>query len=165
MKGRRASVSDSPTGRVDSFDAGTGDRVRVLLVGADPDDARRTRAAFETVSTETAIDVVADGEEALEFLQHRIAESSPVPDLVLLDLSTGTDGLEFLEAVRNDSTLGHVPVLVLVNPEATADVRESYERAANACLAKPSDPDAFETIATAIENFWFWRASLPSIRS
>lgn len=137
-------------------------RTRVLLIENDPDDVRRTRAAFEAVSTETEIEVRTDGEAALEYLEGCIEDSTLAPDLVLLTLELpDVDGFEFLETIRDDEALVQIPMLVLTDSEATADVNESYERAANAFLTKPSDPDEFETIAGAIERFWFQRVSLP----
>ncbi|MFC4437350.1 MULTISPECIES: response regulator [Natrialbaceae] len=148
------------------YDAAAEDRVRMLLVESDSDDAQLVCEAFGAVSTETTIDVVPDGEAALEFLEQRVDETDPVPDLVLLNLELpGMDGFEFLEAVRADGELAHLPVLVLTNSNASEDVNESYDRAANAYLTKPSDPAAFERIASAIERFWFERASLPPISS
>ncbi|WP_306057724.1 response regulator [Natronococcus wangiae] len=164
MESRYISIPRSSALERNRYDAAAEDRVRVLLVENDSDDAQLIREAFEGGSTETTVDVVADGEEAFEFLQQRLDESSPVPDLVLLNLDLpGMGGFELLEAIREDGELVHLPVLVLTNSDATEDVHESYDRAANAYLTKPSDPAAFETIATAIERFWFERASLPPI--
>lgn len=68
------------------YDAAAEDRVRVLLVESDSDDAQLVCEAFGAISTETTIDVVTDGEAALEFLRQRVDEADPVPDLVLLNL-------------------------------------------------------------------------------
>lgn len=166
MKGQYVSTSRSPVIEEYRYDAAAEDRVRVLLVESEPDDAQLVCEAFGDVSTETAVDVATDGEEALEFLEQCVEEVNPVPDLVLLNLELpGIDGFEVLESIREDDELVHLPVLVLTNSNATDDVNESYDRAANAYLTKPSDPAAFETIANAIERFWFERASLPPICS
>jgi CheY-like chemotaxis protein len=126
---------------------------------------RHVREAFDDVPTETMIEVAEDGETALEFLRTRLEETVPVLDLVLLDLDLpNVDGFEFLDTVRETDGLVHIPVLVLTDSARTDDVHESYNRAANAYLSKPSDPDAFEMIANAIERFWFRRVSLPPTR-
>ncbi|TYL40665.1 response regulator [Natronococcus pandeyae] len=165
MKGQYVSPSGSSALGEHRYTSATEDRVRVLLVESDPDDAQLVCEAFGDVSTETAVDVATDGEEALEFLEQR-DEATPVPDLVLLNLELpGMGGLEVLESIRGDGELVHLPVLVLTDSNAIDDVNESYDRAANAYLTKPSDPAAFETIANAIERFWFERASLPPIHS
>ncbi|MDG5759623.1 response regulator [Natronococcus sp. A-GB1] len=162
MESKQFSTPDvSALGR-SQYEAGSEDRVRLLLIENDPEDARRAREAFETVTTDTEIEVATDGSAALELLCDRVEESEPIPDLVLLALDLPeVDGFEFLETVRDDEDLVQLPVLVLAESSASSDVNDSYERAANAYLAKPSDPDEFETVAGAIERFWFRRVSLP----
>ncbi|AGB37271.1 response regulator [Natronococcus occultus] len=162
MESKQFSARESTALERSTADVDSENRTRVLLIENDSDDARRTREAFEAISTETEIDVRANGEAALEYLEERIEDSTLAPDLVLLTLELpDLDGFELLETIRNDETLVQLPVLVLTDSEATADVNESYKRAANAFLAKPSDPDEFETIVGAIERFWFQRVSLP----
>jgi CheY-like chemotaxis protein len=144
------------------YESAGDDRACVLLVESDPEDVRHICGAFEGVSTETSVEVAEDGEAALEFLRTRLEEAAPLPGLVLLDLDLPhADGFDFLDAVRDNDKLVHIPVLVLTDSNDTEDVHESYNRAANAYLSKPTDPDAFETIANAIERFWFRRVSLP----
>lgn len=162
MKTQQFSSSRSSTLEGHQRDAAPEGRARVLLVENDPTDAEHIRNAFEDVPTETSIEVVQDGDEAFAYLRTRLEESEPVPDLVLLDLDLPTmNGFEFLEAIRDDEELVHLPVLVLTNSSSTNDVHESYNRAANAYLSKPNNPNAFGRIASAIERFWFQRASLP----
>lgn len=162
MESKQLSTSDASALGRSQYEAGSENRARVLLIENDPEDARRAREAFETVATETEIEVATDGSAALEFLRERVEESERVPDLVLLALDLPeVDGFEFLETVRGDEDLVQLPVLVLTESSASDDVHDSYERAANAYLAKPSDADEFETVAGAIERFWFRRVSLP----
>lgn len=166
MKSRQAPTLRAATTGGNSSETAADARARVLFVENDPDDAQLVRDAFDAVPTETTVDVVADGAGALEFLQQRTGGSAPVPDLVLLDIELPEeDGFEVLERIRNDQSLVHIPVLVLASPDATSDVHESYERAANAHLTKPTDSDGFEAMASAIEKFWFERVSLPSVHA
>ncbi|MFU8868699.1 response regulator [Natronococcus sp.] len=162
MESKQYSTPDASTLGRSQYETGTEQRSRLLLIENDPDDARRAREAFETVATETEIEVATDGAAALEFLRERVEESERIPDLVLLALDLPeVDGFEFLENVRDDADLVQLPVLVLSDSSASSDVHESYERAANAYLSKPSDPDEFETVASAIDRFWLRRVSLP----
>ncbi|WP_247000115.1 response regulator [Halosolutus gelatinilyticus] len=143
------------------------DEVHVLLVEDNPGDVRLTQEAFAAVPTETTIHVATDGDEALEFLTERHANpSTAVPDLVLLDLNLPRmDGFEFLEAIQGEPAVATIPIIVLTSSEATEDVRESYAKCANAYLTKPTDPDAFVSIASAVERFWFDEAALPPVPS
>jgi CheY-like chemotaxis protein len=159
---KQMSSADSSVLEGHQHDAASEGHARVLLVESDPTDAERIQGAFENVPTDTTIEIVKDGDEAFEYLQACLEGIEPVPDLVLLDLDLPTmNGFELLEAIRDDDQLVHLPVLVLTNSSSTNDVHESYNRAANAYLSKPSNPNAFSRIASAIERFWFQRASLP----
>lgn len=141
--------------------------IDILLVEDNPGDVRLTREAFSEVSTDTTLHAVSDGDKALKFLAQRTGESSPPsPDLVLLDLNLPRmGGLEFLETIQDDPDIPNLPVLVLTSSEAAEDVRESYQKSANAYLTKPTDPDEFVSIAQAVENFWFNRVALPPVYS
>ncbi|SIR83101.1 response regulator [Natronorubrum thiooxidans] len=141
--------------------------IELLLVEDNPGDARLTQDAFEQLSMETTIHVATDGTDALEFLSTRHDhETESVPDLILLDLNLPRmGGLEFLEAIRDDSSFASLPVLVVTSSTATEDILESYELAANAYLIKPTDPDEYAAMVDAIAAFWFRHAALPPITS
>ncbi|WP_049920318.1 response regulator [Halobiforma nitratireducens] len=138
--------------------------VEVLLVEDNPGDVRLIQEAFKELSMDVSLASVPDGDEGLEFLTDRAAdESATLPDVVLLDLNLPrTDGFEFLELVRSNPDLTCVPILVLTSSEAKDDVLESYERAANAYLTKPTDPDEYASMVAAVGEFWFEQAALPT---
>ena len=143
------------------------DPVDILLVEDNPGDVRLTEEAFSEIATETTITVATDGTEALDSLSAQFVDTaSSLPDLVLLDLNLPRmGGFEFLETVKNDPDFANIPVIVLTGSGAIEDVRESYQKSANAYLTKPTDPDHFVSIARAVENFWFKQAALPPICS
>lgn len=136
----------------------------VLLVEDDPEDGQLIRTAFEDLAIEVTVTVTTDGDDGLDVLSKRLEDSTAtVPDLVLLDLElTRRSGLEFLETIKDDATFVRVPVIVLADSDAPADIRESYELAANAYLTKPTDADEFTTMVETVAEFWFEQVLLPS---
>ncbi|APW99518.1 response regulator [Halobiforma lacisalsi AJ5] len=144
---------------------GNGERVEILLVEDNPGDVRLIEEAFKELSITVTLEAVSDGDEGLDFLYERVEDAAAsVPDFVLLDLNLPRmDGFEFLEAVRDDSDLARVPVLVLTSSEASDDVLESYELSANAYLTKPTDPGEYASMVQSVAEFWFKRAALPTL--
>ena len=139
--------------------------IDVLLVEDNPGDVRLTREAFETTDAETRLHVVRDGDAAVERLTRRDGDDPAAsPDLALIDLNLpGRGGCEVLEAIRDDSELDRLPVIMLTGSEESDDVAQCYDADANAYLSKPSDPDEFIGLIAALEGFWFEQVHLPSV--
>ncbi|MEY7850340.1 response regulator [Natrarchaeobius sp. A-rgal3] len=135
--------------------------VDILLVEDNPGDVRLTLEAFESTDSEIEFHTVTDGEAAAEYVA-RDDELDIHPDIILLDLNLPrVDGFTFLEHLKRDLDFPPPPVLVLSSSETESDIRESYERAANAYLTKPQSPDEFDSMAQAIEDFWIESAQHP----
>ena len=70
------------------------------------------------------MDVVGDGEEALEFLRGTGRHAgAPKPDMVILDLNLPRkDGREVLAEVKSDPVLKHLPVIVMTTPAIRSSI-------------------------------------------
>lgn len=139
----------------------------ILLVDDDEGDQELTRRALthETISAELRI--VSDGEEATDYLfrrgQYQNPESSPVPDLILLDLNMPKkNGREVLEELRKDNRLSRVPVVVLTTSEQEADILRSYDLGCNSYIQKPVDIDQFTKAVRRLGRYWFEVVTLPN---
>ena len=116
----------------------------VLLAEDDPDDQELTRRAFEEGTLKTDLRIVDNGEEALDYLKHRgryaDPESSPRPDLILLDLNLPKlDGWEVLKLIDNDPELRDISVAVLTVSKAEEDMVRSYHFGSISFISKPMD--------------------------
>jgi len=77
-----------------------------------------------------------DGVEALDQLRKHN------PDMVITDLNMpNMDGLEFIEAARNDPAGTSLPILLLTTETAQALKDRAREVRATGWLTKPFDPD------------------------
>lgn len=130
--------------------------VRILLIEDNYGDVLLTKHAFAKAKMANEITVARDGEEAMAMLRHEGAHATmPLPDLVLLDLNLPKmDGKEVLAAIKGDSALRALPVIILSSSRAEQDVAKSYDLNANSYLIKPIDLDSFYTVVQAIESFW-----------
>ena len=133
------------------------EKPRILLVEDNPGDIRLTQEAFKESSLDIQMDVVTDGEMALDFLfkKGRYADATK-PDVVLLDLNLPKkNGIEVLKEVKADETLKRIPVIVLTTSDADHDISKAYGLHANCYILKPVDFDDFAKVIRLIESFWF----------
>lgn len=137
--------------------------VEILLVEDNEADIRLTQEGLKEAKIRNNLNIVRDGEEAMDFL-NKAGNYSKVatPDLILMDLNLPKkDGREVLEEIKNDEKLTHIPVVVLTTSEAEKDIVKSYKLHANCYVAKPMGMDQFVEVIKAIENFWFSIVKLP----
>ena len=135
------------------------------ILGVDDDDADALMIEEALGSTElrTSVNRVADGREALDYLNRAGPYVSAVrPDLILLDLNMPRmDGRETLAAIKNDDRLKAIPVVILTTSGAAPDIASSYQHRANAYVTKPFSLDDFESTVRQIDRFYREVARLP----
>jgi CheY-like chemotaxis protein len=137
--------------------------VDVLLVEDDPGDILMTREAFQHYKIRNQLNVVTDGEQALDYL-HQAGEFAGAarPGLVLLDLNLPRrDGLEVLAELKQDPVLRVIPVVILTTSQAEEDILRSYSLHANAYISKPVDFERFIEVIRQIDNFFITVVKLP----
>ncbi|MEU7927014.1 response regulator [Micromonospora sp. NPDC049801] len=130
--------------------------VRILVVDDDPGDVLMIEEALADSDVEKIIDVVSDGEEAMEFLRAEGRHSGARrPDVILLDLNMPRmDGRQVLGAVKQDEDLRTIPIVVLTTSNADTDIVGSYTLQANAYVTKPIDLDDFNDVVRRIDEFF-----------
>jgi CheY-like chemotaxis protein len=130
----------------------------ILLVEDSAPDAMLIRQALREAGVEGDVEVVSDGEQALDRLRRGKA-----PDLMLLDLNLPRkDGREVLAEMKCDDDLCQIPVIVLTTSSAPHDVAFAYRHCANSYIRKPLGLDRLVETARAIGDFWFRTATLPN---
>ncbi|MCX4472849.1 Response regulator rcp1 [Micromonospora sp. MW-13] len=130
--------------------------VRILVVDDDPGDVLMIEEALVDSDVDKVIDVVGDGQEAMEFLRRegRHTEARR-PDVILLDLNMPRmDGRQVLGEVKQDDDLRTIPIVVLTTSNADTDIVGSYTLQANAYVTKPIDLDDFNDVVRRIDEFF-----------
>jgi two-component system, response regulator len=135
------------------------DEVEILLVDDDSNDVRLTLRALEKENLKNWIEVVRDGEEALDFVfrrgTFRNRVSAPPPKLILLDMKLPkVDGLEVLRQVKGNPTTQAIPVVILTSSKEERDLVEAYKLGANSYIQKPVDFDQFRQTIKATGFYW-----------
>jgi len=133
-------------------------RSRVLVVDDDVDDAELVIECLRRANMSAEIDVVADGVEALEYLDRRgryRERLTPNPALILLDLKMPkVDGLTVLRHLKGDQALKRLPVVLLTSSAHERDVMAGYDLGANAYVVKPVDFHDLMEVIVGIGRFW-----------
>lgn len=135
----------------------------LLLLEDEPADAHLVRVSLREARVHCNLHHVVDGREGLDFLHRRPPyEAAPRPDLILLDLNMPRmNGREFLVAVKADSALADIPVVVLTTSEVERDVEASYKGGAAGYITKPVDMEQFVAAIGQLSDYWFVLTRLP----
>ena len=138
-------------------------QIRILLVEDNEGDIVLTMEAFKEANILNHIDVVRDGQAALNFLRKQGEHANTTtPDIILLDINLPKiDGTEILTIIKNDEVLKMIPVIMLTTSDAEKDILKSYYNHANCYITKPVDMDKFMEVIQAIKNFWISIVKLP----
>ncbi len=131
----------------------------ILLVEDEAPHAELTKRAIRKAGNANRVDIVINGEEALDYLYNRDKfkdkEKYPAPGLILLDIKLpGIDGIEVLAKIKKDPTLKRIPVIMLTTSEREEDIVNSYEHYANSYLTKPVGFKEFEDKIRQIDLYW-----------
>jgi CheY-like chemotaxis protein len=141
----------------------------ILLAEDNPNDVELILSAFAGANFVNEIQVVHDGEQALDFLHRRGAHASrtgPQPAVILLDLKMPkVDGREVLRHVRTDPELRHIPVVILTSSREESDLLASYQLGANAFVVKPVDFQEFISAVSKLGFFWALLNEPPPLHS
>lgn len=131
----------------------------ILLVEDNRMDIELTLDAFKEARLKNTIQVVKNGQEALDYVFGRAPyadrQTYPFPNLVLLDLKLpGVDGFEVLRQIKSTQFLKRLPVVILTSSKEEGDRALSYDIGANSYLVKPISFDGFLGIIRQINGYW-----------
>jgi CheY-like chemotaxis protein len=136
----------------------------ILLAEDEPADAHLVKVALVENHILADLHIVVDGREAFEFLRKEgpCFADAPRPDLILLDLNMPRmDGREFLDAIKRDTVLKDIPVVVLTTSEVERDIAASYHLGAAGYITKPVDINQFMEAIRQLGEYWFALVRLP----
>ncbi len=137
----------------------TSNEVEILLVEDNPEDVELTLHALRQEKLANRVEVVRDGEEALDFLFCRGSYASrsfeEPPHVVLLDLKLPkVDGMEVLREVKVDPRTKAIPVVILTASREERDLVNGYHLGANGYIQKPVGFEEFRSIVKQLGLYW-----------
>ncbi len=129
---------------------------RILLVEDDPNDVELVQLALSNVNFVNQIDVVTDGEQALQYLLG--AEGMPLralPQLVLLDLKLPKiSGIRVLQTLRNHPRTQRLVVVVMTSSQEDSDLNTCYDLGVNSYIVKPLNFQQFLEVSRSVGLYW-----------
>ncbi len=139
--------------------------ITILMADDDPDDRMLAKEAFKENKLANNLHFVEDGEQLLNYLNHRgkyNADNAPRPGIILLDLNMPKkDGRDALREIKSDPELKRIPVVVLTTSKAEEDIIKSYDLGVSSFISKPVSFDGLLEVTREIGNYWFGIVVLP----
>lgn len=131
----------------------------ILLAKDNEDYAVLFRRALNAAQVDASLEIVRDGQEAVDYLSGAGAfadrDKHPFPKLLLLDLKMPRmDGFEVLSAVRQRLGFTRLPVIVLTHSDNPADVKRAYELGATSYFRKPDSLEGLDEMIHVLHAYW-----------
>ena len=127
------------------------------LVEDDEIDIMTLQRAMKELRVLNTLEVVHNGEEALEYLRN---STKADPCVILLDLNMPRmNGIEFLKKRGQDAAIKTIPVVVLTSSREEQDVVQSYRLGVAGYMIKPVDYKQFVETIRVIDLYWTSAAS------
>ena len=124
----------------------------VLLVEDDEIDIMTVQRAMKELKVLNGLEVVHNGEEALEYLSD---SEKARPCVILLDINMPRmNGIEFLKEREKDVTMKSVPVVVLTSSREEQDMLQSYKLGVAGYMIKPVNYQQFVETIRVIDLYW-----------
>ena len=141
--------------------------INILLVEDNEADVKITLRAFAKAKLKNTIYVINDGQEALDFVQHKgkyqDRERFPRPDLILLDIKLPKlDGFQVLQNLKKDLQYSSIPVIMLTSSKNEEDIAKSYKNGAASFIPKSVNYNDFVKIIEGFNFYWHIINKLPS---
>lgn len=125
--------------------------VKILLIEDNAADVFLLRHALDQHGEQYFLQVLSDGQEAMEFVNLQRVSAREEPCVIVLDLHLPKhDGAAVLKAIRQQPVLAHVQVVALTTVANPRDAQEVRELGVRLYKAKPNMLDEWINLAGQI---------------
>ena len=134
-------------------------KIKTILLAEDNQfDAELTLKALGEYNLANNVVIVVDGVEVMDYLRQegRFKDrEAGNPAVILLDIKMPRmDGIDTLKAIRSDSSLKTIPVVMLTSSREEQDLMRSYSLGVNGYVVKPVDFKQFVESVKFLGVFW-----------
>jgi CheY-like chemotaxis protein len=130
------------------------ERFSLLLVEDSPADVYLVREAMLHEGLNVDLNVVEDGEKAIEIVNRVDAGGETrAPELMLLDINVPRrTGNEVLERIRRSPRCARIPVLMISSSDSPAERGRAFALGANGYFLKPSSLSEFMQLGRVVRE-------------
>lgn len=141
----------------------------ILLAEDNPDDQQLALRAFKKSNLSNEIIIAKDGVEALDYLfgtgPYAGGELPPLPAVALLDIKMPRkDGLQVLQAIRENERTRFLPVVILTSSKEEQDIVKGYSLGVNSYVRKPVDFTEFLQAVQHLGLYWLILNEAPTTK-
>lgn len=130
--------------------------IKILMVDASSGDVRLAKEALRECKVQNDFEAVSDGLMALDYLNGRLAQQLPLPDVILMDLNLpGLDGRKLLELLRETEHFAKIPIVILTSSDGEADILRTFDLGVDCFARKPIDMQQFVQVVATLDRFYF----------
>ena len=133
------------------------DPARILLVEDEPLNVELLQLALNNYNFLNQIDIVEDGEQALQYLLggEGNSPSHPLPDLMLLDLRLPKiNGVQVLQQIRNHPRTRDLVVVILTTSSEDNQLNACYALGIDSYIVKPFDFEKLICVMRRVGLYW-----------
>jgi len=121
--------------------------VHILLADDDEDDRLFFRDAFKEIRIKTAVEIVRDGVELMDYI---VQPGIVLPHVLFLDLNMPRKtGMECLIEIKRIDHLKDMAIAIYSTSASEEDIEDTFVKGANVYIKKPSD---FLTLKKLLEE-------------
>ncbi len=129
-----------------------------MLVEDNPQDELLILRALRKAQVQAVVDVVRDGQQAVDYLL-RTGEFSDRPEglpaVVLLDINLPKlSGFDVLSRVRSEPHMRLLPVVIFSSSDEDRDRLRAYHNGANSFVSKPLEFAEFMASTGQLGSYW-----------
>jgi two-component system, chemotaxis family, response regulator Rcp1 len=128
-------------------------KLLLLLVEDNPADVFLVREALSEEGLDCDLQIVDDGEQAIQYFERVNAGSQVAPDLLLLDLNVPRiGGEEVLQRMRNTGPCAHMMVVVITSSDSPRDRQKAADLGADEYFRKPTNLEEFMSLGKLVRR-------------
>lgn len=128
-------------------------KLTLLLVEDNPADVFLVREALHEEGLDCDLEVLDDGEQAIQFFERVNEGGQAPPDLLLLDLNVPRIGGErVLERLRQSQPCAGVAVVVITSSDSPRDRQKAADLGAAEYFRKPANLDEFMALGKLVRR-------------